>query len=199
VSPRRAGRRPGDPDVTRRAILAAARSQFGASGFDRATIRAIATEADVDPALVHHHFGSKQDLFAAAHEFPLSPDRFIEELAATPRDERAERIVRFYLEMLAVPGSPPLSLLRATATNEAAGQMMREFIESALLGHAEQIVDLPEPRIRIALVAGHMIGVVFARSILRVPDLADMDTERLIRAIVPMAHRYLTDPTALPE
>ena len=75
--PRQVGRRPGDPAVTRRAILGAARDRFGSVGFDRATIRAIATQADVDPALVIHHFKNKQQLFVAAHELPLNPGELI--------------------------------------------------------------------------------------------------------------------------
>ena len=83
---RRPGRRPGDPAVTKQAILEAAREVFGEYGFDRATIRAIGARADVDPALVHHHFGSKHSLFIAAHQLPVDPAQLIAGLATFPRD-----------------------------------------------------------------------------------------------------------------
>ena len=191
----RKGRRPGDPEVTRQAILAAAR--FGRVGFDRATIRSIASDADVDPALVHHHFGSKQDLFAAAHELPGNPAQLIEAIATGPRDQMGERIVRFYLTFVGVPGSQPLSLLRAAATNEAAARMLREFIGEALLSHADALIDLPKPRLRVALIGSHMIGLIFARTMIGIPDLADTDLDGLVSAVAPTIQRYLTDPDAL--
>ena len=68
----RRGRRPGAPD-TRAAILAAARSRFAEHGYAGTTIRAVATDAGVDAALVHHYFGTKDELFLAALELPVDP------------------------------------------------------------------------------------------------------------------------------
>ncbi len=193
----RTGRRPGDPDVTRRAILDAARATFGEYGFERATIRRIAAAADVDPALIHHYFGSKQGLFAAAHEIPFDPTRVIAQLAAGPRSELGERVARFYLTVMGVPGSPAISLLRAAATNDAAARMLGEFIEDLLLGHAGELTDADNPRLRLALVGSHMIGVIFARSMVGVPELSEADPEVLIDIIAPVLQRYLTEPEAL--
>jgi AcrR family transcriptional regulator len=194
MTPRRTGRRPGDPEVTRQEILAAARSRFAEAGFERATIRSIAAEARVDPALVHHHFGTKQELFAAAHEIPVSPQRFLAEVAAGPPHEMGERIARLYLSLMADPDSAPLSLLRAAATNEAAARMMREFIEDVLLGHADELIDLPQPRLRLALVGCHMIGVLFARSVVGLSEIARRGEDDLVAALAPTLQRYLTDP-----
>lgn len=193
----RKGRRPGDPEVTKRAVLAAAKANFAAVGFDRATIRAIAADAAVDPALVHHYFGSKQDLFAAAHDFPVNVDELIDSIFAGPAAELGERLARFYLTVLAVPGSPPLSLIRAATTHESAARMLREFIEDVLLDNAASLIDLPDARLRLALVGSHMIGVVFARNLVGIADMAEMDVERLVAAVAPTIQRYLTDPTAL--
>lgn len=185
------GRRPGDPEVTKRAILSAARDAFGESGYERATIREIAGRAEVDPALVHHHFGTKQELFAAAHELPFSPAHLFRQAAALPREQRAEAIVRVYLTVLGVPGSPVLSLVRAAATNDAAATMMREFITSILLENAPKLIEFPDARLRIGLLGSHLIGVVMARSILGLPVLADVGVEELIPKLVPMVERYL--------
>lgn len=197
MSERKPGRRPGDPQVTRRAILTAARALFADVGFERATIRAIASSAQVDPALVHHHFGSKRDLFAAAHDFPANPEMILDQVAAGPREEIGERVVRFYLTAMSQPGAPPVSLLRAAATNEGAARMLREFIEDVLLGNAERFCDFPDARLRVALVGSHMIGVVFARTMVGLQDLADADVDSLVAAVAPTIQRYLTDPDAL--
>jgi len=194
VTARRAGRRPGDPEVTRRTIITAARTRFGEAGFERATIRSIAAEARVDPALIHHHFGNKQDLFAAAHEIPVSPAQLVAAIKSGPRAQMGHRIARFYLSIIGGPKAAPLSLLRAAATNESAARMMREFIESIMLRHAHDLVDLPRPRVRLALVGSHMIGVVFARSLVGLSDLANCDAEDIVTAVAPTLQRYLTDP-----
>lgn len=195
----RTGRRPGDPDVTRQTILTAARSRFGDAGFDRATIRSIAAQAGVDPALVHHHFGTKRQLFVAAHELPMSPERFMEAIASGPREEMGLRIARLYLSFAERPDSAPLSLLRAAATNEAAARMMREFIEDVLLRHADELIDLPNARLRLALVGSHMIGVLFGRALIGIPDLARSESDRLVAAVAPTLQRYLTDPHVFDE
>jgi len=198
MSDGRTGRRPGDSEVTKGSILAAARRVFGEAGFDRATIRAIAAEAEVDPALVHHYFGPKQDLFAAAHDFPVNVSDLISSMFAGPVDEVGERIARFYLTVLAVPGSPPVSLIRAAATHESAARMLREFIEDALLRNAGSYIELPNPRLRMALVGSHMIGVIFARNLIGVGELSEIDVDDLVAALAPTIQRYLTDPDVLP-
>jgi AcrR family transcriptional regulator len=191
MSKRKAGRRPGDPEVTKRAILDASRSVFGEVGFDRATIREIASRAGVDPALVHHHFGTKQELFGAAHEFPFNPVQMIRQIADLPEDQRGEAIARLYLTVLGAPGSPALSLIRTATTNEQAAAIMREFLTSVLLDNAPRLIAFPDARLRIAMLGSHLIGLVFARSILELPVLADAEVEELIPRVVPLINRYL--------
>lgn len=99
----RTGRRPGNAD-TRLAILDAARVRFAGTGFDKTSIRAIAADADVDPALVHHYFGNKQQLFAAAVDFPVDPDTTLLAVDAAPLDELGQTIVR---AVVTVWDSPP--------------------------------------------------------------------------------------------
>jgi AcrR family transcriptional regulator len=191
---RKPGRRPGDPAVTKQAILEAARDVFGESGFERATIRAIAARADVDPALVHHHFGSKHSLFVAAHQLPVDPAQMIAGLAAVPREELGAQIVRLYLTTFGTPGSPALSLVRAAATNDQAARMLREFIAEALLQHASSLVPYPDARLRVVLLASHLIGVVFARAVVGLPEVADRDIDELVDLLSPTVDRYLNAP-----
>ena len=92
------GRRRGSPD-TRSAILAAARSSFATHGFAGATIRSIATAAGVDAALVHHYFGSKDDLFLAALEVPVDPRQLVIPVITGPIEEAAERFLGIFLSV----------------------------------------------------------------------------------------------------
>jgi AcrR family transcriptional regulator len=190
-STRQVGRRPGDPEVTKHAILAAARERFGTVGFDRATIRAIAAEADVDPALIIHHFKNKQELFVAAHELPLHPADLIGQIVAAPAEERGELIARAYLAVLGSPGSPVLSLLRAAATNAHAASMLREFVEDAFLRDAAQLAGGRDAELRLALIGSHLIGVIYARELIGVSPLAERSIDDLVSAIAPTIQSYL--------
>jgi AcrR family transcriptional regulator len=185
------GRRPGDPERTRSEILAAARRRFGAVGFDRATIRAIAADAGVDPALVIHHFATKQRLFAAAHELPFDPGELLESVAAVPLEERGEIVARIYLATVGGPGSPALSLMRTAATNEDAARMMREFVASSVIAHASWLAPGPDAELRVALLASHLVGIIVARSIVGVEPVHSIDLERLIQVVAPTIQRYL--------
>jgi AcrR family transcriptional regulator len=135
---RRAGRRAGQSG-TREAILAAARAQFADRGYSGATIRAIAAAAGVDPALIHHFHGSKEQLFAAAMRLPVVPSEVLM-AALAPGGRRAgtslgEHLVRTVLGMWEseeVRG-PFLGLLRSAVTSEQAAVMMREFVTEAIL------------------------------------------------------------------
>ncbi len=182
---RRRGRRPGDPGRTRQDILDAARDRFGAVGFDRATIRSVAESAGVDPALVIHHFGSKRALFVAAHELPLDPAEMLTSVVAAPLAERGEMITRAYLEVLAAPGSPVLGLLRTAATNDEAARMLREFIQSALLDHAGELIGGPDAELRMALISSHLIGVVVARDMVGIGVLGETSVEDLVAVVSP--------------
>jgi AcrR family transcriptional regulator len=136
---RRAGRRAGQSG-TREAILAAARAQFADRGYDGATIRGIAAAAGVDPALVHHFHGSKEQLFTAAMRLPVVPSEVLTAALAPggrdPGTSLGEHLVRTVLglwESEEVRG-PFLGLLRSAVTSEQAAVMLREFLTEAILG-----------------------------------------------------------------
>lgn len=191
---RKPGRRPGDPEVTKQAILAAARSVFSDVGYDRATIRTIARRAGVDPALVHYHFGAKQELFSAAHQFPYDPVQLIKSIDEVPVGQRGEYVVRMYLTMFGLRDSPALSLLRTAATNENAARMLREFLQAVLLDNAGAMTKAPDARLRVALIGSHMIGILFARYIVAVPELSEPSVEHLVSVLAPSVDRYLNAP-----
>ncbi len=190
----RTGRRPGDPSVTKAEILEAARSTFAEFGYESATLRRIATTAGVDVALIAHYFGNKEHLFVAVHDLPISPSDIAGVFDETSEDEIGERIARFSLEMLAVDDSPAISLMRAASTNASAAAMLREFIDRTLIDPIAAMIDASDDRERVALVASHLLGVLFARHIVGVPELASASIDELADAIGPTLQRYLTEP-----
>jgi AcrR family transcriptional regulator len=141
---RRTGRRTGDSG-TREAILGAARKRFGDHGYAGATIRAIAADAGVDPALVHHFFGTKERLFTAAMRLPLNPgDVLSAALAPGARDpgrSLGEHLVRTVLGAWDVSEirATFLGLLRSAVTSEQGAAMLREFASEAILGRIAEV------------------------------------------------------------
>ncbi|TYB59141.1 TetR/AcrR family transcriptional regulator [Nonomuraea sp. PA05] len=188
---RRPGRRPGSAD-TRGEILAAARRVFAEKGFDKATVRGIAREAQVDPALVHHYFDTKEGMFAAAMELPINPQQIIPVLLDGPREETGERLVRLILRLTAdeKTRAPVLALMRSAMSNEQAVGMVREFFTSALLF---QVADrLGVPHLRIEAAFAQMLGVVMARYVLRLEPLASAGHDELVEILAPTIQRYFT-------
>jgi AcrR family transcriptional regulator len=187
----RAGRRPGTPD-TRETILAAAREQFATRGYVRTTIRSVAGQAHVNPALVHHYFGAKERLFLAALQLPVDPAELLQQLlAAGPRDQFAERFARAFIALWRSPATGPqlqAVLRRAVAEPEAAA-MLRAFIENLVLTRAPAALGVPARR--IAAAASHLVGLMLAATIIGVGPLASASDEELAELVTPAIRGYL--------
>ena len=200
VPSRRPGRRPGNPD-TRDAVLAAARAAFAERGFDGATIRGIAADAGVDPALVHHYFGNKDKLFLAAVDAPADPTELLPTILASPRDELGAAVVRMVLHVWDGPGrAPGLALIRSAVSNEWTAKLLREFLVSKVLRRVVSTLGF-DPDVRAArasLVASQIIGLVMARYVLRLEPLASASPDEIVAAIGPTVQRYLTGDVELP-
>ncbi|MFI9640067.1 TetR family transcriptional regulator [Micromonospora sp. NPDC051925] len=197
---RRTGRRPGNPD-TREAILAAARSTFAERGFDAASIRSIATAAGVDPALVHHYFGSKEELFRATVDIPVDPATLLPAVLAGDPDGIGERLVRTFLGVWDSPaGAAAVALLRSATNNEWTARLMREFLVTQVLRRVlDQLeLDPAELPLRGALVATQMIGLAMMRYVIRLEPVASATPDTLAATLGPTIHRYLTAPLPLP-
>jgi len=192
-SARRPGRRPGASD-SRERILAAARAAFAERGFEAATIRDIARRAEVDPALVHHYFGSKQQLFVAAMELPIDVETFVPRLVAGPPDEVGERFIRFLLELWERPELRPLMLgvIRSAATDPVAAGMLRQVLAAGPLLALARAIDRPDAALRASLAGSQLVGLMMARYVVAVEPLASAPPEVVARAIGPTIQRYLT-------
>jgi len=185
------GRRPGSVD-TRGEILAAAREEFARKGYDAASVRGIARKAGVDPALVHHYFGTKEKVFVAAMALPFDPaDRLPQVLVGDPA-QLGERLVRMFLSIWAEPEfrTPMVGMVRSALTGEQGATLLREFVGSALLSRVAQAAGPVDP-LRVQTAAAQMVGVVILRHVVRLEPLASADAEEIVALVAPTVQRYL--------
>ncbi|MFC0672645.1 TetR/AcrR family transcriptional regulator [Brachybacterium hainanense] len=191
-SPRGRGRPRGGTD-SRARILAAATEEFGEHGYDRATIRAIAARAGVDPALVHHYFGAKADLFAESIGVPLRPDLDVPRILEGPREEVGERIVRYVLGRLEQPDvrRRTVTVLRAALGAGPMAQPLIGFLSRELIAKVAGATGAEDGPLRANLVASQVVGMVIARYVVRLEPLASASVDEVAALIGPTLQRYL--------
>jgi AcrR family transcriptional regulator len=195
---RRTGRRPG-PNRSRDEILRAARAAFAARGYDAVSVRAIARDAKVDPALVHRFFGSKESVFVAAMQLPMTPSRLVPAILAHGPDGLGERVVETLLTLYDTPGAdaPFRAFLSSAVTNEHAATMLREFLTTEILGRVAAAAAPDHADLRAALAASQILGLLVARYVVRIPQISDAQRPHLAACAGPTIQRYLTG--ALPQ
>ncbi|WP_027342259.1 TetR/AcrR family transcriptional regulator [Hamadaea tsunoensis] len=173
--------------VTKQAILVAARERFAADGYERATIRAIAADASIDPAMVIRYFGSKEKLFAAAADFQL----LLPDVGTLPREELGARLVGHFLTRWQ-EDETLLALLRAGATNDAAAARLREIFADQVGPVVARLV--PDPREaarRAGLVATQILGFALCRYALKLPPVVALSDAEVLGWLGPTVQRYL--------
>ncbi len=195
MSPR--GRRPGGVD-TRQAIVEAARVDFAEQGYDGTSLRGIARRAEVDPALVHHYFGGKPQLFAAVMDIPADPAALIGAVVGGPRDRVGEALVRTFLAVWDSPDGRQRfqALMRAAVTHDEATRMLREFLTREVFGRVVRaLADDGEPsadlELRAGLAASQMVGLAMMRYIVEFPAVVDAEHDELAALVGPTIQRYL--------
>lgn len=191
-SARGRGRRPGGSD-TKAAIEASARRLFSELGYPRTTMRAIAADAGVDPKLITHFFGSKQQLFVAAVELPFDPETTFDALLAEGGEDAGRRLAEFQLALLENPHarSTLTGIMRAAASEEAAAAQIRDLIATRLLTALARHFGPEEPELRASMMASQIVGLTFVRHIVGVPALETADRTRLIAYLSQVFNLYL--------
>lgn len=190
---RRPGRPPGSSD-TRERILEVARDLFARNGIDKTSIRSIAAAAGVDAALVHHYFGTKQQLFAAAIHAPINPMDVIGPLREVPVGELGMVLPTVILPIYdSEIGKGFIATLRALIAGSDAG-LVRSFLQEIIAAEIGPRVDDPpgSGRIRVQYVASQLLGVVMARYILELEPFVSLPVEQIAATIGPNLQRYLT-------
>lgn len=180
-------------DATRAGILRAARARFAADGYQRATIRAIAADADIDPSMVMRYYGNKAQLFAAAVDVDLR----LPDVDGIPRDRLGETLVAHFIKRW--EGDPTddalLTLLRSAATDELAAERLRViFLEQVAPVALGVCSDPAEAALRAGLVATQMLGLALCRQILRLPPVVGAEPQWLAAQVGATVQRYLTGP-----
>ncbi|MGZ5364548.1 MAG: TetR/AcrR family transcriptional regulator [Mycobacterium sp.] len=193
---KRPGRPPGTSD-TRERILTSARELFARNGIDKTSIRSIAADADVDPALVHHYYGTKTQLFAAAIRIPIDPMQVIGPLQQIPVEE-----IGYTLPLLLLPlwdsemGKGFIATLRSILAGSDAWDtsLVRSFLQEVIAKEVGSRVDNPPGSgpIRVQFVASQLVGVVMARYILELDPFKSLPVEQIAETIAPNLQRYLT-------
>jgi AcrR family transcriptional regulator len=188
----RKGRRPGSPD-TQGQILAAATQEFASRGYDGATIRGVARAAGVDPALVMHYFGSKEQLFVATLDVPVNPVAVLRGVLADA--EPAHMGERLVATMLGVwdetaHRSPLIAVLRSLAGEGPVADTVRQFIEHTVIAAFADHLPGPDSDLRGALIGSQVVGLLFARYVVRLEPLASADPDRLAAIYGPTIDRY---------
>jgi AcrR family transcriptional regulator len=186
------GRRPGAPD-TRAAILAAARSAFADKGFAGTTIRGVAAEAGVDGALVHHYFGTKDDLFLAAMELPVDPRQVLGPAVAGGVDGAGERLLRAFLALWDDPEVAPVLVGFVRSVLQPGGERLltQGFLPVVLLPAGEAL-GLERPDVRMPLVMSAVAGLIVTRYLVKLEPIASMPLETVVATYGPVLQHYLT-------
>ena len=194
LEPLRRGRRSGS-DHSREAILVAARKLFAEQGFDGTSLRQVAREASVDPAMVHHFFKGKDELFASSVELPADPEEVLAGVETLEPEARAEALVRAVVRLWEGPAQPGLvAFVRGTIGSKAKTALLRETVSRTILSRVMVGVQGPaeEVRLRGNLVATQVVGLMLLRYVIRLEPLASADQEEVVSLVAPTIQRYLT-------
>lgn len=192
-------RRPGrwrTGEESRRRVLAAARDCFGRLGYDRATVRTIAADAGVDPAMVYYFFGTKSALFAELMALPLDPVHSVAALVDGGVEGLGVRMARGFLSAWdGVGGAAPMvALLRSSPTDDRSAEMFREFVQNEIVAQLRRVIAADDAHLRAELVGSHLIGLALARYVVRLEPVASASPEVLAAWIGPVLQHYLTGP-----
>jgi AcrR family transcriptional regulator len=190
----RTGRR-GGPSTTREAIAAAARAQFAELGFERATFRSIAAAAGVDPALIVHFYGSKDDLFREVMQLPPAVSEALVRVADGDREQMGRRLAELVVGALENPATRPIVLgrIRCASSHAGAAALVRETVTRDLSALTHAISD-DRPDVRAVLVGANVVGVALARYVVIVEPLASMSATELVDVLAPSYQQLLCGP-----
>ncbi|MFF0107521.1 TetR/AcrR family transcriptional regulator [Streptomyces hirsutus] len=196
AAPRRRGRPPRTESAdTRDRILDAAREEFSERGYDKTSVRGIAKSAGVDSALVHHYFGTKEQVFEAAVEVAFAPVlKGRQAVLDAPLEEVGERMTRMILGLWENPvtRTPLLAIIRSAVNNETAAGVFRRLVAGQLLRRIAGRLDLPDAELRAELAAAQLVGIAMVRYVIKVEPLASADVEQIVERVAPVVQGHLT-------
>ena len=178
-------------------ILAAAREVFSAVGYERATVRMIATRASVVPAMLIRYFGSKEGVFASAVQFDLK----LPDLSTAPVGARGRKLVAHFLERWEDPAHSGdlVALLRASADHAEARDRMIAIFGMQLSRVVRDLGGDKKVAERAALIATQMLGLAFCRYVVKLPPVVALSVDAIIEQVGPTIERYVAAPSTVPR
>lgn len=190
----KAGRRPG-PSLTREQILRAARELFAKRGYARTTVRAVAAAAAVNQGLVHHYFGSKEQLYREALDLSVDPWEVLTKLLDdTPRDQLPEALVRQFVTSWRDPllGIRLQARARQTYGDPDGTAMARAHLQTVLIPRFANALQVSQAAMAAAL--SHLVGLTLLDTLIGVGQLSDLSDDELVALAEPAIRGYLTPP-----
>jgi AcrR family transcriptional regulator len=182
-------------DRTKAAILAAARERFAADGYAKATIRAIAAQAGIDPSMVMRYYGSKEKLLAAAASFELE----LPDLTAVPPSAWGSLVAHHLVERWE-RNDTLIALLRVATTQDFAAERMRTIFAGQVAPLVAQIESDPAlASQRAGMLATQMLGLALTRYVLELPPVVALTPDQLAGWLSPVLQHYLTGKVSAPE
>lgn len=180
--------------TTKAAIRRAASKEFSHAGYEAASLRSVARRAGVDPALVHHYFKDKDDLFVQAMHIPVNPGEIIAQAATAPLEQMGEALVRALLTTWRKPAfrTAATAMIRGLISSSSATKILRPFLQKEIFSRLGSRLPEDSAEPRVALVASQIIGLIVARYIIDLEPVASMDDEQVIELVAPTIQRYLT-------
>ncbi|MDQ0776479.1 AcrR family transcriptional regulator [Streptomyces aurantiacus] len=201
AAPRRRGRPSrtdsADLPAARDRILTAAREEFSERGYEKTSVRGIAKTAGVDSALVHHYYGTKEQVFEASIEVAIGPLLSAPgSITEGPLDGVGERLARFFFGVWENPATRKalLAIVRSAMNNEVAAGVFRRLISAQLLRRIADRLDRPDAELRAELAAAQLVGIAMLRYVIRVEPLASATPEQIIERVSPVIQTHLTAP-----
>jgi AcrR family transcriptional regulator len=189
----RAGRRPGEA-ITRKAIIEAARNAFLEQGYTATTIRGVARQAGVDPALVYHYFGDKPGLFVATLDLPVDP-RQVKKQSSRGGFSGAKLVERFLAQWETDPQRPGQSFVtvaQAMSASPEVARCMREFLAERVWSDPPVEADPETLQGIYALVSAQLMGTAWARYIMRIEPLASASRQEVAARVGPAIDRLFS-------
>lgn len=164
-----------------------ARGRFLAEGYDRVSLRSIAADAGVDPALIHYYFGSKRGLFGASLALVANPAEILARELSGPLNSLPERLVRSVVLVWDAPesGSSLRAFLEAVVREPEIARVFRELMEQEMLARIADRIRGPGAQRRAAVVAAHIAGLLMTRYVLRIEPLASLSADEVARLMAP--------------
>jgi AcrR family transcriptional regulator len=190
---RRGGRRQG-ASTTRDDILKAARRLFSEYGYRGATMRAIAREAQVDSALVHYFFSTKEGLFTAAIGDAINSSAILDRVHEMPEGTVGSRLILAFLGLWDDPlaREPMLAIIRSSMAYDEAARVVSDFVTTQVIGNVVKANTSTSVELRTTLIGTQIIGILVLRYLLKIEPFAYLAPEAVAAVLGPSIDRLLT-------